>query len=65
MAKGKFREYDADQFAVDFWRYFTSGVSCTSEGDILRLNAGRNNALWVIDASGEKRRITSLLFQRG
>ena len=65
MAKGKFREYDADQFAVDFWRYFNSDVSCTSEGEILRLNPGRNNALWVIDASGEKRRITSLSFQRG
>ena len=23
MAKGRFREYDADQLAVDFWRYFS------------------------------------------
>jgi hypothetical protein len=64
MAKGKFREYDADQFAVDFWRYFTSDVSCTSDGYVLRLTAGRGNALWVIDANGEKRRITSLTFLR-
>ena len=58
MAKGRFREYDADQFAVDFWRYFTSQVSTTSKGHVLRLNAGRNNALWLIDTDGEKRRIT-------
>ena len=62
MAKGRFREYDADQFAVDFWRYFTSQVSATSKGHVLRLNAGRNNALWLIDTDGEKRRITSLSF---
>ena len=65
MAKGKFREYDADQFAVDFWRYFTSDVSATSEGHVLRLTPGRNNAMWLIDTSGERRRITSLSFQRG
>ncbi len=65
MAKGKFREYDADQFAVDCWRYFTSEVSATSEGWVLRLSPGRNNALWLIDAGGERRRITSLSFQRG
>jgi hypothetical protein len=65
MAKGKFRGYDADQFAVDFWRYFNSEVSCTSDGYVLRLNAGRSNALWVIDSSGEKRRISSLTFLRG
>lgn len=65
MAKGKFREYDADQFAVDFWRYFTSDVSATSQGHVLRLTAGRNNAMWLIDTSGERRRITSLSFQRG
>lgn len=62
MAKGRFREYDADQFAVDFWRYFTSEVSTTSKGHVLRLNAGRNNALWLIDTDGEKRRITTLSF---
>ncbi len=62
MAKGRFREYDADQFAVDFWRYFNSDVSRTSDGYILRLDGGRNNALWLIDANGEKRRITSLTF---
>ena len=65
MARGKFREYDADQFAVDFWRYFTSDVSATSDGHVLRLTPGRNNAMWLIDTSGERRRITSLSFQRG
>ena len=65
MAKGRFREYDADQFAVDFWRYFTSEVSTTSTGHVLRLNPGRNNALWLIDTDGEKRRITSLSFHGG
>lgn len=62
MAKGRFREYDADQFAVDFWRYFNSDVAATSEGYVLRLDAGRSNAMWLIDASGEKRRFTSLTF---
>jgi hypothetical protein len=65
MAKGKFRGYDADQFAVDFWRYFSSDVSATSDGYVLRLSPGRNNALWLIDASGERRRISGLSFQRG
>jgi hypothetical protein len=65
MAKGKFRGYDADQLAVDFWRYFSSDVSSTSEGYVLRLSPGRNNALWLIDASGERRRISGLSFQRG
>ena len=65
MAKGKFRGYDADQFAVDFWRYFSSDVSATSDGHVLRLSPGRNNALWLIDTSGERRRISGLSFQRG
>jgi hypothetical protein len=65
MAQGKFRGYDADQFAVDFWRYFSSDVSATSDGYVLSLGPGRNNALWLIDASGERRRISSLSFQRG
>jgi hypothetical protein len=65
MAKGKFRGYDADQFAVDFWRYFSSDVATTSDNYILRLSPGRNNALWLIDASGERRRISGLSFQRG
>jgi hypothetical protein len=65
MSKGKFRAYDADQFAVDFWRYFSSDVAATSDGHVLRLSPGRNNALWLIDASGERRRISGLSFQRG
>jgi hypothetical protein len=64
MSKGRFREYDADQFAVDFWRYFSSDVSSTSDGHQVRLNSGRGNALWLIDQTGEKRRITSISFHR-
>lgn len=64
MAKNKFREYDADQFAVDFWRYFTSEVAATSDGRVLRLSPGRQNAMWLIDTSGERRRISSLSFHR-
>ena len=65
MARGKFREYDADQFAVDFWRYFLSEVRATTTGDVLRLNPGRGNAMWLIDTNGERRRITSISFQKG
>lgn len=65
MAKGRFREYDADQFAVDCWRYFSSDVSSTSDGYVLRLSGGRNNALWLIDQEGEKHRITTVSFQQG
>src|SRR5262245_19571615 len=65
MAKGKFHGYDADQFAVDFWRYFNSGVATMPDGRIARLSPGRNNALWLIDSSGERRRISGLSFQRG
>jgi hypothetical protein len=65
MAKGRFREYDADQFAVDCWRYFSSDVSSTSDGYVLRLGGGRGIALWLIDQEGEKRRITTVSFQRG
>jgi hypothetical protein len=62
MAKGRFREYDADQFAVDFWRYFSSDVSTTSEGYTLRLDSGRGSTMWLIDSGGEKRRYSSLTF---
>jgi hypothetical protein len=65
MAKGRFREYDADQFAVDCWRYFSSDVSSTSDGYVLRLAGGRSNALWLIDQEGEKHRITTVSFQQG
>lgn len=65
MAKGRFREYDADQFAVDFWRYFQSDVASTSDGYVPRLSGGRGSALSLIDQTGEKRRFSSLSFQRG
>ena len=62
MAKGRFREYDADQFAVDFWRYFKSDVASTSAGYVLRLDAGRGTTMWLIDSSGAKRRFSALTF---
>jgi hypothetical protein len=62
MAKGRFREYDADQFAVDFWRYFSSDVASTSEGHVPRLSTGRGAGMWVVDQLGEKRRYSLLSF---
>ncbi len=62
MAKGRFREYDADQFAVDFWRYFSSDVKSTSEGYVPRLSTGRGAGMWVVDQLGEKRRYSLLSF---
>lgn len=64
MAKGKFRGYSADQFAVDIWRYFQAGTGGTSEGYFLQLRPGRNNSLWLIDSDGERRQITGISFQR-
>lgn len=63
MEKGKFRGYSLDQFAVDMWRYFQAGTGGTSEGRALRLRAGRNNALWLIDSDGQRRQITGISFQ--
>jgi hypothetical protein len=62
MAKGRFREYDADQFAVDFWRYFSSDVASTTEGYVPRLSTGRGAGMWVVDQLGEKRRYSLLSF---
>jgi hypothetical protein len=62
MAKGRFREYDADQFAVDFWRYFSSDVASTTEGHVPRLSTGRGAGMWVVDQLGEKRRYSLLSF---
>jgi hypothetical protein len=62
MAKGRFREYDADQFAVDFWRYFSSDVASTTEGHVPRLSTGRSAGMWVVDQLGEKRRYSLLSF---
>ena len=62
MAKGRFREYDADQFAVDFWRYFSSDVVSTSKGRTPRLSTGRSAGMWVVDQLGEKRRYSLLSF---
>lgn len=62
MDKGKFRGYSLDQFAVDIWRYFQAGTGGTSDGHALQLRSGRNNALWLIDADGERRQITRISF---
>lgn len=63
MDKGKFRGYSADQMAVDFWRYAEAGVGGTSDGHLVQLSPGRNNALWLIDSDGEKRPITTIAFK--
>lgn len=63
MDKGKFRGYSVDQFAVDFWRYFQAGTGGTSDGYVVQLRPGRNNALWLIDSDGERRQITGISFQ--
>lgn len=65
MAKGRFREYDADQFAVDFWRYFSSDVASTSKGRVPRLSTGRGAGMWVVDQLGEKRRYSLVSFHEG
>jgi hypothetical protein len=64
MAKGKFRGYSVEQFAVDIWRCFEAGTGGTSEGYLLLLRPGRNNSLWLIDSQGEKRQITGISFQK-
>ncbi|MDR3567413.1 MAG: hypothetical protein P4L43_05225 [Syntrophobacteraceae bacterium] len=64
MAKGKFRGYSVEQFAVDIWRYFESGTGGTSDGYLMQLRPGRNNSLWLIDSEGEKRQITGISFQK-
>lgn len=65
MEKVKFREYSLDQFVVDLWRFFESGMGGTSSGHVLQLRPGRNNSLWLIDAEGERRQITGISFQEG
>jgi hypothetical protein len=63
MDKGKFRGYSVDQFGVDIWRYFQANTGGTSDGHVLQLRPGRNNALWLIDSDGERRQITTIAFQ--
>ena len=62
MDKGKFRGYSLDQFAVDLWRYYQAKTGGTSDGQALQLGAGRNNALSLIDADGERRQFTTIAF---
>jgi len=64
MARGRFRGYSLDQFAVDIWRYYEAGTGGTSGGHALKLRPGRNNSLWLIDSDGEKRQITGISFQK-
>ena len=63
MDKGKFRGYSGDQFSVDLWRYFQAGVEGTSSGHVLKMTPGRISALWLLDSTGVKRRITSISFE--
>jgi len=62
MAKGKFKEYTIEQFAVDLWRFFESNVNAAEGGHRIRLNSGRGKSFWLIDQDGDKRQITHALF---
>ena len=63
MDKTKFRGYSLEQFSVDIWRYFESGIGGTSDGMLLDLDPGRNFSLWLIDGVGERRQISSISFK--
>lgn len=63
MDKAKFKGCSLEQFSVDLWRYFQSGIGGTSRGQALQLRPGRNNSLWLIDSDGERRQITGIAFQ--
>jgi len=63
MDKTKFRGYSLEQFSVDLWRYFESGIGGTSEGMLLDLKPGRNFSLWLIDSVGERQQISSISFK--
>ena len=58
------RGYSVDEFAVDLWRYFSSGTGGTSDGLLLQLRPGRNRSLWLLDSDGERRQITGISFQQ-
>lgn len=62
MDKGKFKGYSIEQFAVDFWRFFSSDVISTTEGYLVKLAPGRGKSFWLIDQNGEKRQMTNLSF---
>lgn len=64
MDKGKFKGYSLDQFSVDIWRYFQSGIDGASQGYDLELTPGRNKSLWLIDSLGELRQITAISFHK-
>jgi hypothetical protein len=65
MDKAKFKGYSIEQFAVDFWRFFTSNVSAAVGGYSIRLAPGRIKSLWLIDQMGEKRQISHASFVKG
>ncbi len=65
MDKARFRGYSLEQFGVDLWCYFESGIGRTTNGKVLQLRPGRNNSLWLIDSDGERRQITGISFQEG
>ncbi|MDY0223084.1 MAG: hypothetical protein RBR67_18290 [Desulfobacterium sp.] len=64
MDKGKFKGYSLDQFSVDLWRYYQSGIDGTTDGYGMQLTPGRNWALWLLDSQGEVRQITSISFHK-
>lgn len=64
MDKGKFKGYSVEQFAVDLWRFFQSGIA-GAEGEYrIKLSSGRSKLLWLIDQMGERRQIAHALFSK-
>ena len=64
MDKARYRGYSIDEFSIDLWRLASSPVSETSSGLTMELRSGRNASLWLLDQHGEKRKITSISFQK-
>ncbi|MBW1637128.1 MAG: hypothetical protein JRJ68_12740 [Deltaproteobacteria bacterium] len=63
MEKSKFRGYSLEQFSVDLWRCFESGITTTSQGMSFKLTSGRNFCLWLLDSTGQRKQISSISFQ--
>ncbi|MBF0259634.1 MAG: hypothetical protein HQK62_12490 [Desulfamplus sp.] len=64
MDKARFKGYTTDQFSVDLWRYYESGIGGTSDGYRLNLTGGRNKALWLLDTNGETKQMSSISFEK-
>lgn len=64
MDKARFKGYTIDQFSVDLWRYYQSGIGGTSDGYRLDISGGRGKSLWLIDSDGETKMMTTIAFDK-